>query len=263
MSPTASAHSTSYAVPALEKGLRVLEDLASVDEPLGVEELANRQGRGRNQIYRMVHCLEQMGYLTRDPLTRRYALSLKLHGLANQHPPMARLRRAARPVIRRFAESIGESCHVCLLDGDALTVADQVSGGERIRIAFSLGAWFDPLETCSGKLLLSQLAAEPRERVLEASALWASMGERGRDTLRRDMEARRATRLWEEDSRLRPGVRDIAVAVGGPETVLAAFAVAHLPDRRGAASVRRIRRGLKDAAAAVESRLGLRETTTD
>jgi DNA-binding IclR family transcriptional regulator len=47
-----------YAAPALEKGLDVLELLASVSEALTHSEIARRLGRTINEVFRMLVCLE-------------------------------------------------------------------------------------------------------------------------------------------------------------------------------------------------------------
>ena len=55
----------SYQAPALKKGLEVLEFLSGQAEPYAVSELARAFGKSRNEIYRMVIVLEQLGYLAR------------------------------------------------------------------------------------------------------------------------------------------------------------------------------------------------------
>jgi len=94
-SPKKAPASPSYQVPALEKGLRILEDLAAHPTPLSLAELADSQGKNRNELFRMLNCLERMGYVTREVISGKYQLSLKLHYLAQRQPLLARLRTAA------------------------------------------------------------------------------------------------------------------------------------------------------------------------
>ena len=58
-----------YSAPALEKGLDILECLATSEEPLTTRALAEQLGRSKNEIFRMVHVLLRRGYLTRMPGT--------------------------------------------------------------------------------------------------------------------------------------------------------------------------------------------------
>lgn len=246
-----------YAVPALEKGMRILEDLASSPDPLSIIELASRQGRNRNEIYRMISCLETLGYITRESATKRYGLSLKLFQLATGHPPLERLIAVAQEPLKVLVENIHESCHLCVWDGSDLAVVAQVCGTERIRITFQLGARFDPLETCSGMLLLSELPQEQREPILEASGTWKSFNQTKQQAVLARLSQSRDNRLWEEDSRLRPGVRDIAVALGAPDVIHATIAVPHLTHGTNVASAKEIKQHLIDAASDIEARLGI------
>lgn len=246
-----------YTVPALEKGMKILEDLAAASEPLSIMELAKNQGKGRNEIYRMLCSLESLGYINKESSTKHYSLSLKLFELANCYPPLARLRLVARQALQDLADQIHESCHLCVMDGSNLSVVAQASGNERIRISFRLGARFDPLETCSGKLLLSELVGNARSSVLEQSAIWRRATAVEKKSIQTSLDRHPKERVWVEDSGLRSGVRDIAVALGSIDSIHATLAVAHLKDRKSALSESKIRHYLITCARDIEKRLGL------
>lgn len=250
------AKNTNYAVPALEKGLRILEDLSGSERPLSLAELSELQGRSRNEIYRMLACLERQGYIRRDPETKHYALSLKLFRLSHNHPPVERLRAAVDRHLRELAATLEESCHACALDGGVLTVIAQRSGGERIRLFFDYGAEFDPLETCSGKLLLSRYQDEALRRRLEATS-WRELSASRQKAALAELADIRDRDLLREPSQLRPGVTDLAVVVGHPEVVLATLAVAHLPGRPKAKTLARIEKTLRQTARKLEADLGI------
>ena len=59
-------HSTEkYMVPALERGLRLLQEFGHQNETLGAPELARRLELPRATIFRMLNTLEAMGFLQR------------------------------------------------------------------------------------------------------------------------------------------------------------------------------------------------------
>ena len=60
-----------YPTPALEKGLDILELFASTPEGLTVSEVARRLDRTVSEIFRMILCLEQRGYLAQSPNKER------------------------------------------------------------------------------------------------------------------------------------------------------------------------------------------------
>ena len=67
----------SYAVPALEKALDVLELLSNAQKALGLNEIAEALNRSRPELFRVMVCLHNRGYLLRDG---RLYLSLMADG---------------------------------------------------------------------------------------------------------------------------------------------------------------------------------------
>src|SRR3979490_687991 len=87
-----------YTAPALEKGLDILELLASVSEALTHSEIASRLGRTLTEVFRMLVCLEERGYISRTGPDERYQLTLKLFEIVHHHHPLQRLIAQARPL---------------------------------------------------------------------------------------------------------------------------------------------------------------------
>ena len=86
MRPTA-ARAPSYAVPALDKGLDILELLAATEDGLSQAEIAKSLERSPNEIYRMLDRLVRRDYVRRTSADR-YELTLKLFELSHMTPPM-------------------------------------------------------------------------------------------------------------------------------------------------------------------------------
>ena len=91
-----------YRAPALDKGLDIIELLASADEGMSQTEIAKALNRSPNEIYRMLDRLVRRAYVRRTG-GDRYEITLKLFELAHARPPMHRLISQAMPVLRRFA----------------------------------------------------------------------------------------------------------------------------------------------------------------
>jgi DNA-binding Lrp family transcriptional regulator len=73
--------------PALDKGLDLIEALAAESGGLSQKQIAERVGRSVGEIFRMLGVLEQRGYVSRDPVTVEYTLTLQLFRVAAQFPP--------------------------------------------------------------------------------------------------------------------------------------------------------------------------------
>lgn len=112
--------------PALEKGLDLLEALATESRGLTQRQLAERVGRSVSEIFRMLVALERRGYVARDPSTGEYALTLKLFRIASQHPPTERLLKSALPVMEQLAAKVQLSCHLTVLHGEQFMVIARI-----------------------------------------------------------------------------------------------------------------------------------------
>src|SRR5579863_3507804 len=159
MRPTPSRR-LSYAVPALDKGLDLLEALAAQAAPQSQTDLARALGRSPSEIFRMLNCLERRGYIRKEELSGRYRLTLRLYGLAHTHTPVDGILRAADRPMRLLADQLRESCHLSVLWEGQLLVLAQVESPSRVRLSVETGGRFPATLTASGRLLLAHLGPE-------------------------------------------------------------------------------------------------------
>jgi DNA-binding IclR family transcriptional regulator len=218
-----SAKSPTYSVPALEKGLDILEALAASPSPLSLAELARDLDRGSAEIFRMLVCLERRAYLRRDPVSGKYAPTLRLFELGQAHPPLKTLLEVAREPMRGVTTKLGESCHLSVIERGKLEVIAREDSPETVRLCIEVGGRFDPRKTASGRLLLNPAleAVAARDETIE-------------------------------------GVDDVAVRIGSPQgAVHAALAVSWLRSRKGARKPSTILAALKAATASIHQTLGI------
>ncbi len=156
-----------YAVPALEKGLDVIELLARSPESLSMSAVATALDRTVSEIFRVMQCLESRAYVERDPESDRYRLSMMLFNLAHTRPPTKALVSAATPVMDRIAASTMQSCHLAVMDDLRILVVAQVSAPTPMHYAVRLGAEFPVWETSSGLVLLAYQPEEARRGLID------------------------------------------------------------------------------------------------
>lgn len=224
-----------YAVPALDKALDVLEALAARGG-MTQAELARATGRGPNELFRVLIALERRGYLLRDPATGAYALSLRLFELTRMHSPHETLLTAAALPMRALADATGEGCHLCVLRGaDVLVLAAQESPA-RVRLSVEIGSSIEAARSASGRLLL---ACEPG---IERDERLAAIRKRGYETARGETVE---------------GVSDVAALIGVEHsTARAALAITGLA-RDHDAFVARCLPALRGAAEMIARAAGL------
>jgi len=248
-------HLPVYAAPALEKGLDILECLAEQRVPLTQSELARVLQRSPSELFRMLSCLEQRGYVRKDPVSGAYALSLRLFELSRTHSPYEHLTKAAARPMRALAESVHESCHLSILHGARLLIVAQEESPEKIRLSVEVGANFSPLSTVSGRLLLSMLPGpELRQalRLMRGYKAWPATAKGALEDRLRRIRAHKYAEAYSETVR---GVYDLAVPVGGG-SVRAALTIACLSQDKAQVR-RRLLPALQMRAAEIGAAAGL------
>jgi DNA-binding IclR family transcriptional regulator len=228
-----------YAAPALSKGLDVLELLAGADEPLSARVVAERLGRSKNELFRMIHVLVERGYVAREAGSDRLVLTRRLFELGVRTPRPRRLVEVAAPAMEALSEELRQSVHlVVLMRGETVVVAT-ASGGDDLSLTLRLGYRRPALEATSG-LLIVAFQPEARRARLAAEAAAAA----GRPPPGSELEARLA-RIRDEgalvaDSHDVVGVTDIGCPILGPDGAAAAALVVPYLNRHGATPLHRV-----------------------
>jgi DNA-binding IclR family transcriptional regulator len=247
-----------YAVPALEKGLDVIEYLADQAVPLTQSQLARALDRQPNELFRMLACLEGRGFIARDATSGGYSLTLKLFQLARIHSPYERLVATARPFMRALADEVRESCHLTVLQSDAVLVLAQEESPNPFRLSVEVGSTHSAVNTNSGRLLLAGMQAAARDALLDRSAEWRGMTAAARKEKLARVAAIRRDGYAESIGERFLGSADMGVLVGSPDAPLnAALTIATLIGADGDARHDRLLEPLRHAATAISHAAGL------
>ncbi len=246
-----------YRAPALEKGLEILELLAGRPEGLSQSEIARALNRTVGEIFRMLNCLVEHGYLSIQRPSDRYILTLKLFELANRNSPLERMLGNALPAMRELAGSAEQSCHLALIEGGHGVVVAQADNPGHIGFAVRVGSVISLLSTASGRVLLAFQTPEDRQRLLARAV---ADGERlDLAALQRDLDAIRARGFEEMDSTRIRGIRDVSFPVlDHRSSAVAALTIPFIerldaPDREALARTREL---LGRATSALTASLG-------
>ncbi|MBU0926596.1 MAG: helix-turn-helix domain-containing protein [Spirochaetes bacterium] len=136
--------------PALEKGLRILEYVLSVNEAVTMSRIAESVGFKVSEIQRMVEYLTKDGFLVKSA-SGGYAPGARAYGLADRKLDSAVIARAEGPM-RRYAARSGASAHLGVLVGEGLHVVYEVEGTGDVRVGVRPGLYVAE-QTPSGRLL--------------------------------------------------------------------------------------------------------------
>jgi DNA-binding IclR family transcriptional regulator len=220
---------TKYQAPALEKGLDILEYLSCRARPLSQAEIANGIKKSPNEIYRMLVCLEERGYLMREEHSSKYVLSLKMYTLSHRHSPVDEIRHASLYPMQELAIRLKQSCHLGALYNDQLMVIYQVKSPSPIALSIEEGSLFPLLQTASGRTLLAFLPEDECFNILNRIPQYSAYTPRQQAGLLNVLEAIREQGGYVGPSELSKGVTDIVKPIGNSETgVFAALTVSLL-----------------------------------
>lgn len=144
----------------LDRGLRLLELLASEDRELTVAELAAALGMHRQAVYRLLTTLRSHR-LAAEGSAGRYRLGLGVIQLARQANP--HLRRAVLPHLRELAEELGVTAQCVVAEGADAVVLAIVEPSEAVfHLSQRSGARYSLDHGASGLAIM--LARPPDER---------------------------------------------------------------------------------------------------
>jgi DNA-binding IclR family transcriptional regulator len=142
-----------YSAPALEKGLDILEALCRSNVPLSQTLIAEELGRSVSEIYRMLTCLVDRGYVLN--INDTYAITTKLFELAHSNPPTNRLLLEAGPVMQELSSDLEQSCHLTVYNQGRQIVIAKVDNPGGMGFSLRVGAELDVLVSASGRALLA------------------------------------------------------------------------------------------------------------
>jgi DNA-binding IclR family transcriptional regulator len=161
-----SRQKSRYAAPALDKGLDILELLANETEGLTRSEISRRLGRTVGELFRMMVCLEERGYISDVGPDERFQLTLKLFEVAHRHHPLQHLLTIARPLMQRVAAQTSQSCHLAMQSNGDIVVVACVEAPVQMGFSVRVGAIIDLLNTASGHVILAFHGPEYRSHTL-------------------------------------------------------------------------------------------------
>jgi DNA-binding IclR family transcriptional regulator len=173
----------------------------------------------KSTAHGILHAMRRHGYLTLDPVTNGYTISLEFVGRTRATPAIEVLRQLARRHLTRLASALGETVKLIAYEGTNSVAVDFVDGLGPLKYVVRLGQRWPLHATGGGKLylaeldddgvraLLAEVGLEPitSETIVDVDALLAEL-----DEVRRHGWARQREEIHEGISGFAAPVRDAA-----------------------------------------------------
>jgi len=159
-----------YTVPALYKGLRILEMFDSNCRALSQVEMADRLGVSTSSIYRIVQTLTSMGYLNKIG-TNTYALGTQVVSRGFSYLASREIVEVAAPFITRLRDSTSLSSHVGVRDGTEVLYVFRALALQRVSVNVPVGTRFPLHTTAMGRALLMGMAPGDLQSLFQGQRL--------------------------------------------------------------------------------------------
>ncbi len=164
--PRSETRAQAAGVPNLQRGMAVLEYLAANQRSATLTELSERLGFPSASVFRIVSALTEMGYLARDPATKRFTLTNQLLRLGQPHGHDRGLVESALPAMRGIRKLTGETTQLCCLVDRDIVIIEQLLATHPFKYSVDLGARCPCYSSAPGKAMVAFLPREEREELI-------------------------------------------------------------------------------------------------
>lgn len=160
------AQENSLFVTSLERGFAVLEAVGMERRDVGVTEIAAKTGLDKSAAQRFAFTLHALGYLDKNPATRRFRLSRRVLGLAHAYLRSDPLIELATPYLADLRQSCQKRVDLSLLDGFDIVYVVRLQSQREAFGATVIGRRIPTFCSSGGRAMLSLLPeAEARDLV--------------------------------------------------------------------------------------------------
>ena len=154
------------AVPNLQRGMAILEHLSKAQPSATIAEFSERLGYPSASVFRITQELTNLGYLSRDPGTKRFSLTNKLLMFGQPQGQERGLIEASMPAMRGLRKATGETTQICSLIGAEMVILEQVISTYPFKYSAELGARCPAYSCAPGKAIVAHLPEDEREELV-------------------------------------------------------------------------------------------------
>ena len=142
-----------YRAPALEKGLDVLELLATAKTPMTLSQISSRLDRSVSELFRMVQVLESRGYVATSMRGEGFELTNKLFSLGISRGPSQNLLASALPLMQSMSDQTRQACHLAIASDDNMVVIARIEAPGDVGFTVRVGYQRKLVKSNSGLIL--------------------------------------------------------------------------------------------------------------
>jgi DNA-binding IclR family transcriptional regulator len=217
----------SAAVKSLDRGLDILEYVATTKQRVSFSRLLADLGIPRSSLFHLLNNLQARGFIARDPVTDGYGLGPNVARLARAAPQPSLSDRAA-PFLRELSSDLNETCGVYIHVDDAVEVAGSAISTQALSYTMKAGARAPLYAVSAGKIVLAELEPEALKQYLARVVFTLATPQtiRSKAKLRQEIREIKSTGFAYSHDEFTSGITAIATAVRSGGEFICALNVA-------------------------------------
>lgn len=147
--------------------LDILAAVASAGRPVSPTDIADQLSIPKASVHRLCGALEDYGYLQTRLNGRGLQAGYKLNQLAMGVLASEPLQAQRRAILSTLSQDIGETCNIAVPDGSEMIYFDRAETHWPVRVNLQVGSRVPAFATAGGKMYLSSLSQDKREKVIK------------------------------------------------------------------------------------------------
>lgn len=151
---------------AIQKAFRVMKAIATAEEPRQLAELAEQIGMPKPSVHRLLSQLEEIGVVGRDLSGKGYTVGATWLQLAVDALIVRARQPIVRGIMRKLVDEIKETCNLAVLQDHEVLYLERVECDWPLRVQLRAGSRVPIHATASGKLLMAEMDANSRKKLL-------------------------------------------------------------------------------------------------
>ncbi len=157
-----------YSVPNLERGLMIIELLATKKSGLTLAEIIDSLEITKTTAFRIVNTLIFKNYLQKNETTKKVTLSRKLLTLGISSINEQSIVEASIDVMRALRDELKESVMLGALLGDNGTILEQVASSYPVKLFVEQGTQFTLHSSVGGKSILAYMPENEMNSIVDS-----------------------------------------------------------------------------------------------
>jgi IclR family acetate operon transcriptional repressor len=202
------------AVKSLDRGLDILEYLASAEQPPSFSRLLADLGIPRSSLFHLLNNLQARDFIARDPATDGYRLGPNISKLGRTAPRPS-FRERVLPSLQDLSNELNETCGFYVRVQNSVEVIASAISTQALSYTMKVGARAPLYAVSAGKIVLAEFSAAALKEYLAKVELVSVTPHtiRSRTRLMQEIQVVRSTGFAYSREEFTPGITAIATAV--------------------------------------------------